>query len=372
MTTLPIEFKPLSFAEVPGWREDHHLDALLAFLASAERLLAQNASGAGFLEKPTSEALRAIANSASSCVGAIGDDPAKARAFFETHFQPHRVIHDDDTGLLTGYYEPVLKASKTPTARYSVPLLRRPDDLINLVSEADRGQFGDELTHARQTDTGVEPYSTRAEIEGGALDEQNLAFAWLECPVEAYFLHVEGSGQLEFEDDSRARVTYDGKNGHPYTSIGKALIDDGVFEKQEMSFAALKAWLLADKGRAVKVFQKNQSYIFFRPLGADEPDTALGVQQIPLQPLRSLAVDTTYHEIGTPIFVVAPELRHAEDEATGFAKLMVAHDVGSAIRGPERGDIFFGTGAGAGEKAGQTVHRGSFYVLKPKLTIPSS
>lgn len=371
MSLPDVSFEPVHFADLDGWQTDAHEEAVQAFQASSTRLLASAPEGSGYLGKATSPDLLAIAKLSVSKDDKFGS-AAGAREFFETYFEPYRVVQTSGSGLLTGYYEPKLKASRTQGEGYPVPLLRRPPQLINLVSEADRGQFGDQHTHAFETPTGSVTCPTRKQIESGALDDQDLVLAWLSCPIEAFFLHVEGSGILEFDDGGSTRVTYDGKNGHPYTSVGARLIEQGVFQKGELTFQALKAWLLADLDRARAVLWENQSYIFFRTLSDDEPKRALGVMQIPLVPLRSLAVDTTYHEIGTPIFVSAPTLSHVATEKSGFSQLMIAHDVGSAIRGPQRGDIFCGSGPDAGEKAGLTVHQGSFFVLRPREGVAST
>lgn len=366
MSVSDVSFEPVRFADLPGWHDDTHDRAFQAFQASSRRLLEIASTGTSTLGMPTSKELLAVAQRWVANNG-VGTSQDAARQFFEQNFTPLRVVQHQSKGLLTGYYEPKLQASRTKSDAYSVALLRRPQNLVNLVSEADRGQFGDQLTHAFLSSVGMTPCPTRADIEQGALADQDLVFAWLACPVDAFFLHVEGSGVLVFEDGTTQRITYDGKNGHPYTSVGKYLIDQGVFQKGELSFQKLKTWLQADLDRARDVLWQNKSYIFFRPLSDGEPDCALGVMQIPLHPLRSLAVDTTYHEIGTPIFVSAPTLSHVDLKEAGFNKLMIAHDVGSAIRGPERGDIFFGSGSDAGDIAGLTVHPTSFFVLKPRV-----
>jgi membrane-bound lytic murein transglycosylase A len=166
------------------------------------------------------------------------------------------------------------------------------------------------------------------------------------------------------------RVTYNGKNGHPYTSIGRYLIDAGLFPADQMSLDALKVWLKADADRGRDVMRQNKSYVFFRELEGEEADSPLGTQDIPLSDGRSLAVDTLFHAIGTPVFVSAPTLTHATPSG-GFARLMIAQDVGSAIRGPERGDIYFGSGDEAGRLAGITKHPGSYFVLLPRQTAVS-
>jgi membrane-bound lytic murein transglycosylase A len=221
------------------------------------------------------------------------------------------------------------------------------------------------LTHARRTSNGVEPYATREDIERGALVGLGLELVWLADAVDCFFMHVQGSGRIRFEDGSSARITYDGKNGHPYTSIGRYLIDLGHFSADAMSLDALKLWLSVDEERGRHAMWQNKSFVFFRELAGNEAESPLGALSIPLSEGRSLAVDTAFHALGTPIYVAAPSLTHATP-ANGFHRLMIANDVGSAIRGPERGDIYFGSGPEAGALAGITKHRGWFFVLLPR------
>ena len=360
MSSTDVSRAPVTFADLPHWAEDDHAAAFAAFLVSARRLLERAREGA----KPESpEALLRVARIAVDGCAHIesGDD---ARAFFEAHFVPHRVVHADAQGLLTGYYEPVIAGSRTRTERFRVPVLRRPADLVNVVSESERGAKAEAFTHLRKTASGTEPYATREDIEEGALAGQGLEFVWLEDPVDAFFLHVQGSGMIAFADGTTARITYDGKNGHPYTSVGRYLIDAGLFPADQMSLDALKDWLKADPARGIAAMRQNKSYVFFRELTGEAAGSALGAMEIPLSDHRSLAVDTRYHALGTPVYVVSPTLTHAGRD-DGFFRLMVAQDVGSAIRGPERGDIYFGTGDVAGAKAGCTKHPGNFLVLLP-------
>lgn len=316
------------------------------------------------MQPESPEALLRVARIAVDGSGKVRE-AGDAREFFEMHFIPHRVVHAEPQGLLTGYYEPVIAGSRTRTGRFTVPVLRRPADLVNLVADSERGAKADALTHARRTATGTEPYATRAEIEEGALAGQGLELVWLEDPVDAFFLHVQGSGLIAFADGTTARITYDGKNGHPYTSVGRYLIDAGLFPADQMSLDALKDFLKADSARGIAAMRQNKSYIFFRELTGEAAASALGAMEIPLSDHRSLAVDTRYHDLGTPIYVVSPSLTHA-GRPDGFYRLMVAQDVGSAIRGPERGDIYFGTGDEAGANAGCTKHPGNFFVLLPE------
>lgn len=363
-------YAPVTFEDVPGWASDDHLAAWKAFLASCKPLLkaAQGGSKAG--PRPTPQALLDV------CQLALLGDPSGAkqtrdgaRRFFEQHFSPHSVTQTASEGLLTGYYEPLVHGSRHAGDGYETPVYRRPPDLVNVVAESERGAKSAGFTHMRQTDKGLVPYMTRAEIEQGGLKGQNLELLYFRDPVDVFFMQIQGSARIELPDGQQIRITYDGKNGYPYTSVGRALIDDGSFKPEKMSLKSLTDWLKADRKRGEQVMWQNQSYVFFRELKGGEAEGAMGVLGIPLQPGRSLAVDTAFNDIGMPIYVTSPALTHAAkpnaDRPEGFARLMIAHDVGSAIKGPERGDIFFGSGDKAGRVAGVTKHPGRFFVLLP-------
>lgn len=371
MTTPKIDVEPLPFSALPGWGSDDHAAAFAAFVKSCVRLeeiaVARSVRGATdpAAAPPPPPALLAVCDDAIALDKQHGGNVARpaAKAFFEARFVPHRVREAGTPGLLTGYYEPEIKGSRTKTAAFPVPLRRRPADLVNLVAESARAGMSGGLTHARKTAAGTEPYATRSEIDQGALAGRNLEFVYLADEVEKFFLQVQGSGRIAFGDGTAMRVSYDGKNGHPYTSIGRYLIDKGIIAADRMSLAALGSWLRANPTLAREVMWQNKSYVFFREL----PGTAsgpLGVHDMPLTPGRSLAVDTRFHDLGMPIHIVAPTLAMAGGK-TGLARLVVAQDVGSAIRGGERGDLFFGSGEAAGRLAGVTKHPVSFYVLKP-------
>ena len=365
-TTASASFELVTFADLPGWDTDDHLAAFKAFRASCPRLKAAARAGnrAGAIALPP--ALLATCDAAAALPEPV--TRVAARAFFEREFQPHRVVHAAKQGLLTGYYEPVLEGSRTQDEKFATPIYRRPADLVNLVHEAERGVKASQLTHARKTSTGTEPYSTRAEIEAGALGGKNLELLYLADAVETFFMHIQGSGRIRLTDGSTVRVHYDGKNGHPYTSIGRYLIDNNILAADKITMQALGRWLRADPYRGRHVMQQNESFVFFRELEGDEAQGPLGVLSIPLVAGRSLAVDAGTHAIGTPVYVSSRALTHASRTKSdgGFHRLMIAHDVGSAIRGPERGDIYFGSGDKAGKLAGITKHPGRFFVLLPR------
>ena len=350
MTGAQAAFEPVSFSKLPGWEGDDHRAALSAFMVSSARCWPSSLSDAG---------REALANSEA--------DATLARRFFEAAFTPHRVIHERPQGLLTGYYEPEVAGSRTRSGVYQVPVYRRPPDLVNLVDEAARATVGDGFTHLRRTPAGDVPYATRADIETGALAGQGLELFYLADPVDAFFMHVQGSGVIRLPDGSRVRVTYDGKNGHPYTSIGRYLVESGTLSLQNVSLDSLGHWLRADPVRGQRVMWQNASYVFFRELTGEEAGAAKGVLSTPLAPGRSLAVDTSVHALGTPIYVTAPTLTTFDAGGAPFQRLMIAHDVGSAIKGPERGDIYYGSGDDAGRRAGITKHPGNFFALLPHV-----
>jgi len=348
MTLPEFRYEPVEFAALPGWVEDDHRAAFAAFCASASVV----SVGDGALAEAARLAL---------ALAAVGVTPSQAQGFFESNFEPHRVVHNGPAGFVTGYYEPVIAGSLDRTAAFTVPVFRRPGDLENVVAESERGAKSAGLTHVRRTSLGVEPYATRRQIEEGALAGLGLELCFLADPVDAFFLQVQGSGVIALPDGSQMRVTYDGKNGHPYTSVGRVLFDAGEMAADGLTLQSLTDWLKADPARARTVLWRNESFVFFRRI---DGDAAEGVMGTPLHEGRSLAVDTAFHALGLPVYVVAPGMAHAGPG--GFSRLMVAQDVGSAIKGPERGDIFFGTGDVALALAGVTKHRADFFVLLPR------
>lgn len=370
MTTPACTLTPAAFTDLPGWDGDDHLAAWKAFVASCKPILDAANGGSKAGPRPTPQALLGICHFALLTAKA-GKPQTRtgARSFFETHFRPHRIDQGASEGLLTGYYEPLIEGSRKPDAAFQTPVYKRPADLVNVVAESERGAKSAQFTHMRKTEQGLVPYLTRAEIEQGGLKGQNLELLYFHDPVDVFFMQIQGSGRIELPGGEKVRITYDGKNGYPYKSVGRHLIDEGHFEPEKMSLKALAAWLKADRKRGESVMWENKSYVFFRELQGAEAEGAMGVLGISLQPGRSLAVDTAFHDIGMPIYVTSPTLTHASKpdagKPEGFARLMIAHDVGSAIKGPERGDIFFGSGDKAGRTAGITKHPGHFFALLP-------
>ncbi|HSB59776.1 MAG TPA: MltA domain-containing protein [Methyloceanibacter sp.] len=345
MEQQTIRLKPISFAEIDGWAADDQSAALPALVKSCRR--------------------RPAANSACKDVLALGDkvDRDAARRFFETHYIPYRV-EEEHPGLVTGYYEPEVNGSRERTGKFQVPVYGRPDDLVQVTPDLLRAFYNDGLSVMRRNGEELVPYYTRAEIESGALSGRGLELLYLDDPVELFFMQIQGSGRVRLTDGSWVRLGYAAKNGHPYTSIGKRLAERSDRPK-DLTMEGLKSWLRADPARGRALMQENKSYVFFRELPqAEAGEGPVGAQGVPLTPGRSLAVDAAYHKLGSPVFVTAPDLKG--EDGKPFRRLMIAQDVGSAIRGPERGDIFFGTGDAAGAIAGTTHEKARFFILLPK------
>jgi membrane-bound lytic murein transglycosylase A len=340
-----INLKPVSFAELDGWRDDDHAAAFRALLKSCH----------ADPELPLCTAAILLGDKVSG---------EGARIFFEDLYTPHVIEGSDVAGFVTGYYEPEVQGSRTRGGKFQVPVYRRPDDLITVAPDTERARFNDRITGIRQTPEGQVPYYTREEIWAGALAGRGLELLYLDDEVELFFMQVQGSGRVRLADGSSVRLGFAGKNGHPYTSIGKRLVERGEGRPEQMTMEGVKSWLRADPGRGRALMQENRSYVFFRALDGEGRDGPLGAEGVPLTPGRSLAVDTEYHRLGLPVFVTVPGL--ATEEGQAFRRLMIAQDAGSAIRGPERGDIFWGSGAAAGATAGSTRHAARFYVLLPK------
>ena len=292
---------------------------------------------------------------------AMAGGEAGARALVEAHFQPFRV---NAAGFLTAYYEPVIPASRKREGPYRFPFYRRPDDLVRLPPRADLP--GDGTFGRRLGDGSIVPYPDRSEIEAGALAGRGLEMAYVADPVDAFFAQVQGSARLALTDGSTIRIGYHGKTGHPYTAIGRVLIDMGVLPEGGASMATIRAALAAEPALVGPVLSQNRSFVFFRerPSMGDElgPIAAGG---LPLVPWRSLAVDRAHIALGTPVLV--------ETTVPGrgaFAGVMIAEDTGSAIVGPARGDIFMGSGDAAGALAGEMKAAGRFTLFLPQTVAP--
>jgi membrane-bound lytic murein transglycosylase A len=285
-----------------------------------------------------------------------GSDDAKR--FFETHFQPVR-YGDDEAGLLTGYFEPHLRGSRSRSPHYPVPVYRRPPDLTPLPADHPLRKKG--LTAGRIEGDDFIPYPTRQAIAEGGLQGQGLELLFVSDPIDAFVMHVQGSGLVLLDDGSRVRLTFDGKNGHPYTSVTRIMVKEGLIREADAFLDGMISYLRAHPARAAELLSRNESFIFFRemPGGAQGP---VGSSGAILTPVRSLAADPAYIPAGAPVWLVAPSL---PGEELPIQRLAIAQDTGSAIVGAQRGDLYIGEGEEAGFKAGRMRHPCQFIVLEP-------
>lgn len=282
-------------------------------------------------------------------------------------FQPYLVsdLKSDlpASGLFTGYYEAGLRGARSQGGIYQTPLYKRPDDLVLVGLGEFKSDWNGKRLAGRLENGQLVPYATRAEIEAGKLRGKNLELAWVDDPVDAFFLHIQGSGRVVFADGSTMRVGYDGHNGHAYTSIGRILIERGEITKEDMSMQAIRKWMAAHPNKGQELMKENSSYIFFRELKDDGP---IGAQNVVLTPGRSLAVDKRYMALGLPVWLYT-----FTDPVSSkpISRMLVTQDTGGAIKGVVRGDVFWGFGEMAAERAGKMKERGSLFVLLPLNSI---
>ncbi len=359
-----IYLEQFFLVDLPGWEGDDHAAALQTFLVSCNRMsrrdseavMKENGVG-GYYADWQRVCMAAVEMDADA------DDNRVAKDFFERHFRAYLVrdaATEKDDGLFTGYYEPLLLGSLEKTERYNVPLYKRPDDLIEVNLGAFRDKLSGERIAGRVVGNRLVPYHDRAAITAGALGENGEVLVWVDDPVQAFFLHIQGSGRVRLEDGREMRVGYAGQNGHVYYAIGRHLIDIGAVAREDMSMPAIRDYLLENSDDAQDIMNKNASYIFFHEL--TETAGPLGAEGVPLTERRSLAVDRRVFPYGLPVWVDIDGVFDANDR---IRRLMVAQDTGGAIRGAVRGDFFWGYGEEAENFAGHMKSRGRYWVLLP-------
>ena len=309
----PLTIRHLDFTDLTDWEVDDHAAALDAFTVTC-----------GDLEDADWRALCRTARTVED-----------ARGFFELFFKPV-LIEDGDPALFTGYFEPELDGARAPDARFRFPLYRLPPD---------RGEG---------------PWLTRRQIEeDAALADQALEIAWVDDPVELFFLQVQGSGRIRLPGGGVLRVGYGGNNGRPYSSVGAELVARGVYEQHQVSADVIGNWVRRNPEQGRELLWTNESFVFFRELpDLDAGLGPLGAMNRPVTPHRTIAVDPAIVPLGAPVWI-------EKEGPTPVHRLMVAQDTGSAIKGAQRADIFFGTGSSAGRQAGRIRHSGRMIVLLP-------
>lgn len=351
---------PLAFAALPGWAEADCAATFAAFRRAAPRYVA------------TPPKTRALGIDGAALAAIYGRalahpeilDPAAARSFFEAFFTPHRVIPRSGGPFLTGYFEPEVDGTRRAgDPRFAVPLLARPDDLVDVHPATRPDGLDPSLAFARATPDGWVPYHDRAAIEDGALAGRGLELVFLADPVDAFFVHVQGSARIRLVEGGVMRLAYAAKAGHPYTSIGRLAVERGLIAAEAMTLDVLRDWLTAHPAAARDLMRENRSYVFFaEQTGLDETLGAVAAAGVQLTPGVSLAVDRTLHTFGTPILLDAELPLGPDGQTIGFHRLMLAEDTGSAIVGPARGDVFLGCGEAAGRRAGRVRHEPRAFV----------
>ncbi len=327
----PFSLTPLDFDQLPGWYSDNQAEAIVALRRSCDVLLRRPGSAT----VDSQGRFGRVAEWVPACQ-ALGEpgayDTASARHYFESWFQPFMVASNGRSeGLFTGYYEAEVRGSLRRGGAYQWPLYSPPAS-----------------TNAHD----------RAAIEGGALAGQGLEIAWLDDPVDAFDLHIQGSARMVLPDGSTRRIGYAGNNGKTFVGIGRLMLDRGHIGPGEATAQGVKAWLKANPEEAKALMEENPRYVFFRWVDGDGP---VGAQGVPLTAGRSMAVDPAYLGYGLPIFL---ESTYTTGQALN--RLMVAQDTGGAIKGPVRGDLFWGTGEPALAIAGGMKQEGRYYLLLPR------
>ncbi|CAD7049269.1 transglycosylase [Pseudorhizobium endolithicum] len=364
MTSILPEFflTPVAYGDLPGWEKDDPGALLVGMRRCLDHVTSVKAYRNGSLGLTTEDILPAYQAASRE----HGSGSAAARGFFERNFRPFLIRRSDGKrGFVTAFYEPEIEVSPFPTDVWAYPFYRRPHDLVDLDDKSRPADLDPSYMFGRLQDGEIAAYPDRRAIDGGYLEGRGLEIAWARSKVDVFFAHVQGAARLRFPDGSLRRITYAAKAGHPFSAIGKLLIDRGEIGRETVSMQTIRAWLERNPASADEVLWHNRSYIFFREAEVEDP--ALGpvaAAKVPLLPGRSLAVDRLIHTFGFPFFIHSPTLTHL-DGGRPFARALLALDTGSAIVGPDRGDIFTGSGDAAGELAGTVRDDADFYILIP-------
>ncbi len=314
--TTPAPAQMLDFEALDGWRDDNHAEALSAFLRTCD-----------LIDAPEWRPICAVASD-------VPQDDISARSFFELFFKP--VIVGDPPALFTGYFEPELDGSSARNGRFQYPLYLRPPEL---------------------RDGTV--FHSRAAIDNGALAGRGLEIAWLDDPIDAYFLQIQGSGRIRMTDGTVIRLGYAGANGHAYRSIGQEMVRRGSHTMDQVSAQEIAAYVRRNPGPGRELLHTNPSYVFFRKIGTLAPeDGPIGAMGRSITTMRSVAIDPKFTPLGAPVWI-------EKDGRSPIRSLMIAQDTGGAIKGLQRADIFYGTGDGAGDAAGTIKDPGRMVLLLP-------
>ncbi len=341
-------YKPVSFSALPGWEQDQLTEVWPAFMASCSALR----------YKPEWKEPCGIAKDLES------SDNLAIRTFFETFFTPYQVAIPDtnNDGLITGYYEPLLRGSRQRGGVFQTPLYRVPPDLLTIELGSVYPELKNMRLRGRLVDNKVLPYASRAEMLSALAGKELL---WVDDAIDAFFLQIQGSGRVYLaETNETVRLAYADQNGYPYKSIGRYLVDKGELKLEQASAQGIKEWLSNNPSRQDELLNTNPSVVFFKEEKIINPSIGpKGALGVPLTGQRSIAIDPQYLPLGAPVFLSTTQ----PNSSTLLQRLVMAQDTGGAIRGAIRADFFWGFGNAAGELAGRMKQKGALWILLPKV-----
>ena len=346
------------WSELPGWDSDNVQEAWQPFLESCRvsRLRVQWSAVCA----------------AAQAVTAIS--AADVRHYFEAYFEPYKIVKRtgtvrEETGLVTGYFEPLLRGARKPSTKYVAPLYAPPPDLLVVDLASLYPELQGKRVRGRLDGKRIVPYYTRAELPTDPALRGN-EIVWVDNPFDALMLEVQGSGRVQLPDGGIIRLQYADQNGQPYHSVGRYLVQSGALTLEQATIPGIRAWLEAHPQRLREVLNANPSVVFFNEAPLGDPKLGpKGAQGIPLTAGRSIAVDPARVPLGTPVFLATT----LPDSNVPLQRLVMAQDTGGAINGAPRADYFCGTGPGPADLAGKMRQQGSLWVLWPKnvpLPVP--
>jgi len=346
-TSTNAILKPTDWSQLPGWADNDALSTWPAFLSNCAALKKQTA-------------WQAVCGAAASLAP---KDDHQARDFFERWLAPQQLLTSDghDSGLITGYYEPLLFGSRHAGARFRFPIYGVPDDMLNIDLSSVYPELKNYRLRGRLNGNKVVPYFNRAEIEAGRAALQGRELLWVDDAVDLFFMQVQGSGRVQLENGERVRVAYADQNGHPYVSIGRKLVEQGELKLEQASLQGIKQWGERNPDKLAALLNNNASYVFFHEL-PPSPNGPPGSLGLPLTAGRSLAVDPRAVALGSPVYLSTTWPNSAQP----LNRLMLAQDTGGAIKGAIRADFFWGFGDEAGKHAGSMRQQGKIWVLLPR------
>ena len=362
-----LGFRVRSFSELPGWMHSDTKKSLEAFQISCKAFLKQDPDksvGSEFVDLKAKDWHPA-------CTAALtipsSTPPKKIKEFFEQWFTPFEFFDREPVqGLFTGYYMPLLKGSLTRSKKYRVPLYGLPGNLVTINLSLFDPKIRNRTLVGRAKGNKIVPFSTRAEINKGAIKDVAPVIVWLDSKIDRSFLEIQGSGIIELRDGTKLVVGYAGENGAPYTAIAKILIDQGVMTRDNASMQHIRRYLEANPEKINPVLNKNKSFVFFDLL---RQGAALGSQGVALTPGYSLAVDRKWVPLGAPVWLSTTRPHQASEKQKVFQRLMIAQDTGGAIKGIVRGDVYWGAGDQATAIAGKMKNKGHYWLLLPRQTL---